>query len=689
VDGPAGARRQEEASSRARRRAGIALAGALALVASLASATAVAGASSAGRRGGTATRAVGCTAPALSARLETAPGFVASASGEAVWTVLLVNTGRRSCSLEGWPQLTLVAPSGAVHHANQIDTINGAFGAVEPTALTLRTRGGVAFFVAVPGGGSCSHPFELRVATSFAGATANLDAGRPRICSASESIEASAIHPASVHLFQDYPGPAGTLDPAAVQHPAFPACDVQILRELRSAVAPQRPMGYEEVEIFLQDAASACSLRSRWPVVSLLGGGSVLVPAVRDVALLPADVVPLGGSQSPPTYVDLAHGAVALFDILFREPPTPRACRRATSIEVRLDVTPGPRWSQVPPASYRPAVGIPACAGETSLALDPAVWVTPISAVPHHADPPAKRAQAPAPVVVSPSGDAAGFGWGGDSSGGVCTGGTYPYGVEGLAKYGISGKCGGYFGQVGAAWSQWPGCPDSGWGWNATDAAEAAANYPKYGVGNAFIYFTGGPGMKPPAVATLKSWADMQMTNFAAQAAESQYRGYVDEPVVILDVETGYGWNDTVTDPTSGTLGCAFPIVTSGTYRAADNKALLSDMVSEASAVFPGYEVVVYTGGRYDWDPWFGSEPWTGGEYTFVNAIAGTPGGSSGNEPGKFCLRAAKSPCAQFWGRESSSSAGALLWQWASPVPPSSATVDIDQIDEGHFPVAP
>jgi hypothetical protein len=687
VHDPAGARRRKNTSSRAPRRAVTGLAAALALVASLVTATAVAGASSALSPGEPTAPAVACTRQALAARFESAPGFVASASGEAVSTVLLDNTGGRSCSLEGWPRLTLVAPSGALHTAIQIDTVNGAFGAVEPTALTLGPRQDAAFFVTAPHSGSCRQPYDLRVATALGGAAANLGPGALGICNTSESIEVSAIHPASVHLFQDYPAPAAVLDRGALQRPAFTACRVETLHELGSTVAPGRPMGYEEVEIFLQDTASACSLRSRWPVVSLVDTASVLLPAVRDMALLPADVVPLGGSQSPPAYVDLSHGAVAMFDILVREPLPRGVCRRATGIEVRLDVAAGARWSQVPAASYRPAVEIPACADESSLALAPGVWVTPITAVSQHGGRLIQRK--PAPELLSPTGDTAGFGWGGDSSGGVCTGGTYPYGVEGLAKYGISGKCGGYFGQVGAAWSQWTGCPDSGWGWNPTDATEAAANYPKYGVGNAFIYFTGGPGMKPPGVSTLKAWADMQMANFASQADESQYRSYLDEPVVILDVETGYGWNDTVTDPTSGTLGCAIPIVTSGTYSAANNKALLSDMVSEASSVFPGYEVVVYTGGRYDWDPWFGSEAWTGGEYTFVNAIGGTPDDSSGNLPGRFCLRAAKSPCAQFWGHQSSSSAGALLWQWASPVPPSDATIDIDQIDESHFPTVP
>ena len=595
-------------------------------------------------------------------------------------TVLLVNRSGSSCTLDGWPKLALFGPAGATRPAAQVDAVNGAFGVVQPTRVIVPAEGDAAFFVAVPIA-SCADPFELRV-----GGPLDVAAGGLRICGAHERIEVSAVHPAWVHLFEDYPGPAGPLDPGALQRPLFAACDPQHLQELRTAVEPTATGGYEEVEVFVRNSAAGCSLLSRWPVVSLVDGRTVLVPAIRDLAVLPADVGPLGGSQSPPRYVDLLSGTVALFDILVREPQTPATCRGATAIEVRFDVTPGQGWSRTPAATYRVAVGIPACDGEESLAVSPSVSVTPVTAVPAAAHPLAP--QSIAPQVLPPS-DAVGFGWAGDSSGGVCTGGTYPYGVEGLAKYGITGKCGGYFGQVGAAWSQWPGCPDSGWGWNPTDAGEAAANYPKYGVGNAFIYFTGGPGMKPPSVSTLTAWADMQMVNFASQARLAQYAKYVDEPVVILDVETGYGWNDTVTDPTSGTVGCAFPIVTSGTYSAASNKALLAAMVSKAAAVFPGYEVVVYTGGRYDWDPWFGSESWKGGEYTFVNGIAGTPDFSTGNLPARFCRRAAKSPCAQFWGGQSSSSAGALMWQWGSPVSPSTATMDIDQIDMSRFPTHP
>jgi hypothetical protein len=689
VQRPAGAWRQANASNRARGRIRIALTTSLALAVSLAVATVTAGAAPTARRTAAAVSPAPCAVQELRARLDTTPGFVASASRQAVLTVLLVNAGRGSCTLEGWPKLTLIAPSGVVYRAAQVDTVNGAFGVVEPTRVILRPNGDAAFFVASSPIASCAHLFELRVGSSVAGPATTLDVSPSglRICSARENIEVSAIHPASVHLFQDYPGITGQLDPGALQRPAFPECSAKNLHELRSVVVGARPGENEEVEIIFRNVADSCSVRSRWPVVSLTDGNTVLVPAIRDMALLPADVGSLGGSQSPPRYVDLARGAVALFDIIVRAPLPTASCHRATAIEVRFDVTPGPEWWHAPADSYRPAIGIPSCAGAESLSVSPSVSVTPITAVPDFAHPLSRSA--PAPSVRTPSNDRVGFGWGGDSSGGVCTGGTYPYGVEGLAKYGLTGPCAGYFGQVGAAWSQWPGCPDSGWGWNSTDAAEAAANYPKYGVGNAFIYFTGGPGMKPPGVTDLKSWADTQMVNFAAQANKDPYVNYADEPVVILDVETGYGWNDTVTDPTSGTLGCAIPIVTSGSYKAAANKALLAEMVFKASAVFPGYEVVVYTGGKYDWRPWFGSEVWTGGEYTFVNAIAGTPNFSTGNLPGKFCMRAAKSPCAQFWGRDSSSSAGALLWQWASPVPPSTASVDIDQIDLSRFPVHP
>jgi hypothetical protein len=684
-----GARRHTNAPRRAGRRTRKVLGTTIAVSTWLAVAAVAAGASPPARATATATHAGPCAPPQLRARLDTTPGFEAAASRELVSTVVLVNAGRGSCTLEGWPEMTLLAPSGAVRPAVQVDTVNGAFGAVQPTRVTLRPDGEAAFFVAVPPAGPCAGAFALRVGGALAGPATTVDvtAAGLHICTAGESIEVSAVHPPSVHLFQDYPGPAGALDPAALRRPAFPACRTQDLREVRSGVARRGSSGEEEVEVFFRNAASGCSVQSRWPVVSLSNGGSVLVPAIRDVALLPSDVVPLGGSPSPPRYVDLDRGAAALFDILVREPLPPASCRRTTAIEVRFGVAPGTTWSTTPAASYRTAVGVPSCAGEETLAASPSVSVTPITAVPDAAHP--LTAPAPASSVATSTGDATGFGWGGDSSGGVCTGGTYPYGVEGLAKYGITGKCAGYFGQVGAAWSQWPGCPDSGWGWNPTDAAEAAANYPKYGVGNAFIYFTGGPGMKPPSVTTLASWADLQMANFAAQAAQSQYAKYVDEPVVILDVETGYGWDETVTDPLSGTVGCAFPIVTSTTYSAADNRVLLADMVSKASAVFPGYEVVVYTGGRYDWGPWFGSEAWKGGEYTFVNGIAGTPSASTGNVPAKYCRRATASPCAQFWGGQAPSSAGALIWQWSSPVSPSTATMDIDQIELSRFPVVP
>jgi hypothetical protein len=606
-----------------------------------------------------------------------------------VSTVVLINRSSGLCTLEGWPELSLVGLAGAAHRAVQMDTVNGAFGEVEPTRVTLRPEGAAAFFTAVPPGGSCAKPFELAVGSSVAGATTTIDTAPSgiRICSSNETIEVSAIHPAWVHLFEDYPAPPRPLDPAALQRPSFAACRTKNLHEVRSAVAHPRTAAYEEVEVFIRNAAGSCSLQSRWPVVTLTDRGAALVSAVRDVGLLPADVLRLGGSQSPFRYLNLGRGAVALFDILVRTPLPPASCRRALTIEARFDVAPGPLWAQAAPDSYRPAVGIPACEGEQTLAVRPSVSVTPITAVPGVSHPLAHAS--PASVVLVPTNDRAGFGWGGDSSGGVCTGGTYPYGVEGLAKYGLKGPCAGFFGQVGAAWSQWPGCPDSGWGWNSTDAAEAAANYPKYGIGNAFIYFTGGPGMMPPSVTSVKSWADMQMVNFAAQAAKSPYAAYSDEPVVILDIETGYGWNDTVTDPTSGTVGCAFPHIISGNYKATANRALLAEMVAEAGTVFPGYEVVVYTGGKLDWNPWFSSEAWTGGEYTFVYGIPGTPDFSTGNEPGRFCLRGATSPCAQFWGRQSSGTAGALLWQWASPVAPSTASIDVDQIDFSRFPVHP
>ena len=636
-----------------------------------------------------ATAPAPCAPNELHASIDSTPGFVASTGHELLSTVVLTNEGATTCTVKGWPRLALVAPSGVVHRASQLDSVSGAFGAVNPTQLVLQTHGSAGFFIAVPLGLRCAHPYELRIGNGAGPQTQVVypaSDGLP-VCSFREQIEVSALHPAWLHLFHDYPAVKGPIDPSAMQRPSLIACHPQNLREVRSAVHHETPGIYEVVEVFFRNVSAGCSLRSRWPVVSLVDRKTVLVSAVRDMALLPGDVTRFGGAQSPPKYLNLARGATALFDILVRDPLPAARCRRASGIAVRFDVTPGSQWSQTTADSYRPAVGIPSCGGPETLTAVPSVSVTPITEVPDFTHPRSRPASTS--LLQIPTNDSTGFGWGGDSSGGVCTGGTYPYGVEGLAKYGIKGPCAGFFGQVGAAWSQWPGCPDSGWGWNATDAAEADANYPKYGIGNAFIYFTGGPGMKPPSVPNLKSWADMQMVNFAAQTTKSTYASYLDEPVIILDVETGYGWNDTVTDPTSGTVGCAFPIVTSGTYSAAANKALLAEMVSKASSVFPGYEVVVYTGGKYDWGPWFGSEHWSGGEYTFVNGIAGTPDGATGNLPGRFCRRTTRTPCAQFWGGDNSKSAGALIWQWGSPVQPSTASVDIDQIDLTRFPVHP
>ena len=98
---------------------------------------------------------------------------------------------------------------------------------------------------------------------------------------------------------------------------------------------------------------------------------------------------------------------------------------------------------------------------------------------------------ATAASVALPAGDSPGFWYGTDSLPITITGTPYQ-------EPRIGGRYGGYIGMTGS-WSHWLGCKGGFLAWSSANAAEANANYTKYGVGVGLgvYWFMGGPGVDP------------------------------------------------------------------------------------------------------------------------------------------------------------------------------------------------
>lgn len=288
---------------------------------------------------------------------------------------------------------------------------------------------------------------------------------------------------------------------------------------------------------------------------------------------------------------------------------------------------------------------------------------------------PAAEAATPAVLAAdSPSG----FLYGTDSLP-VTIGGGAPY-----ATPVVGGDYGGYLGMIGN-WASWQGCAGGFIAWSATNSQQADTNYADYGIGigTGGYWFMGGPGVDPSYNGTTGEAYDWGARQAAEALNEATVRK-ISYPMIILDVElpgikpaTDNGWNSVYTSACSGS--------TKATYVDPSVDRADVDGFRNYVAAYSNYTTGVYSAPAV-WQSIFG----TGSASTISGAAEWTyepETASLGSAPSGWCLRGT-STCAEFFGGVTSSSPGALMWQWSGGGGVRNAYGDFDQIDVSRAWVA-
>jgi hypothetical protein len=262
---------------------------------------------------------------------------------------------------------------------------------------------------------------------------------------------------------------------------------------------------------------------------------------------------------------------------------------------------------------------------------------------------------------------------------------SWPVPVSGPAPYrapGIGGAYGGYIGMAGS-WSYWLGCHGGFIAWASANSAQANTNYTTYGqgIGTAVYWFMGGPGVDPGyngTAAEAAAWGARQ----AARALANMAHEHVTYPVVFMDIElpgvapaSDNGWNDVYTSPCSGVVrihGGVPPALSRADFNG------FHDYLTAHSRYKPG----VYSAPAI-WTQIFGTGSAASIPHTYEWTYEPeTP--SLSNAPHGWCLKSGG--CAEFFGGVTSSSAGALMWQWSGGGGVRNAIGDFNQIDASRQP---
>jgi hypothetical protein len=268
----------------------------------------------------------------------------------------------------------------------------------------------------------------------------------------------------------------------------------------------------------------------------------------------------------------------------------------------------------------------------------------------------------------------AGFWYGTDS---------WPVPISGSAPYqtaSIGGAYGGYIGMTGN-WARWQGCGTGNFlAWSGVNAAQANANYTRYGVGigTAVYWYMGGPGVDPHwtgGTAEAAAWGAEQ----AAQAIADAGNDHVTYPVLFMDIEmpgiepaVDNGWQDVYSSACGGVVRPG-QHVTSVLARAEFNG--FADYLTAHSR----YRAGVYSD-PVTWQQIFGLG--TAGRIPRVYEWTYEPETAElGAAPHGWCLNGV-SGCAQFFGGVSTASPYAVMWQWSGGGGVRNPVGDFDQIDD-------
>jgi Protein of unknown function (DUF4232) len=578
--------------------------------------------------------------------------------GWLAWNVLLRNTGKAGCSLNGWPDLSVTTGANSVAITSQHVSFNN-LGPVKRQIVALAAgQQAVVTAEASDNSPGCQARWDLTL--KLPGSAGSLTGAEPAEffgpCGGG-ALRLSPYYPRSTltKAINELQG-AHSPSPYRTTKARVPApCTAPRMRMATSYGSADRGGSVEVLRLVGRDA-SACVLAGGWPTVTLHSPDGTTQIAKALPGLPKGDtrssLVDYQRPNSVRTELPLSRAGSASIALVTQTSGS--ACHVATT----ATIYPGPTDTG---------------AGLTVRLARPVTFCGLPRVLSFLAGRPSANSLMPATQALSsggmiPDGDKpAGFWYGSDSNAPVPTsssGGSYlmPHSPTG-------GDYGGYIGELGA-WNVWQGCT-SGVNWNQTGYLDAQSNYTKYseGVGAGVYWQMGGPGREPggysSSTTTATNWGTSQ-----AERAVSDFQQAVSFPYIFMDIEAAdaWGWNEGFSGPCSGTE-------TAGSIPAATDRDTFNgfwDYIEEHSAYLPAvYEAG--GGGGNSWNAIFTSSETLSDtmEWTYVNetsSISTFPTSWSVDGVGPVWYASAPTKCE-------------ALWQWSGGNGQTNGVGDFDQID--------
>jgi hypothetical protein len=605
----------------------------------------------------------------------TAPASIAGDPGAGLgrtsWNIVLRNRSDASCSLRGWPGLSVRRASGAPVPTRVADVRASNLRAVPVADLNLRP-GAIAVVTVVAPARAAGCVTRWSVDVTLPGASQPVrvaEPGGPGSVCAGGQLQASPFYPES-----ELDGAIAAMR-ALPSHPAYQittapepaACRPGALR-VRVAAQTAQADG-TVITLSLTTTGAPCVLTSGgWPTVRLheAGGASVVAKDLPDAAA--------GASKPFTTYA------------------------RAGNTMTALALRPGVSASM---ALLAPASGVGACRAARSATIYPAALALGAGTTVSFARPVSvcgqvrtlsyqagqagaatlsiargAMAAAASPAVITPDGDTpSGYWYGSDGPTNPACGSSVPYKeASGPSDCGTTeGNFGGYMGEIGR-WDYWKGCDSSGIGWNTGAYNDAQANFNGgYGVGAAAYWMLGGPGRDGDytSASADTSWGSAQADRVLSDLG-TESLGF---PYVFMDIEqygggVDNGWNNAYNSTCASNGNTIATTIAASLDRDTFNG--FWDEIWDNSSFLPG----AYSaggGGAYEWSGIFGSQtlPHTA-QWTYEGETS-----SLSSWPSGFSVSGASA--SWFAGGPSSCH---LIWQWTGgAVQNGSPDFRVDQFD--------
>jgi hypothetical protein len=573
--------------------------------------------------------------------------------GKRAWNIVFRNISQASCSVHGWPRITVGTAAGKAV-ATTVSDVNYSNLTVVPDSAIVLPAGARAVVTATSATAETGCVTRWALGLTLPGAARPVTVGEPGgsfVPCVGGQLRLSPFY-AEQTLTSDIKALGSSIAPPpfAAATAAEPAtCPVTALRATVTSVAS----GHDgsTIELRLANAGSTCVLPEGWPTVKLqtAGGGSQIAKIFADSAATQAGRKLLttyeqGSTQS--TALTLASGG-SVSIALFASGSGPNVCQQVTSLVVYPTAAASGTGRT---ATLAQPVRI--CGTARVLSFVPSGPTSRAVAL-------ARGALTDAQTQTSQSQvSSTGFYYGTDSAAPTACGngkGAYTE-PRGSCGNGSAGPYGEYIGEVGS-FMNWEGCTTSGLAWDQANYNMATDNVVDFstGLGAAAYWFAAGPGRDPHyngTAAEAQKWGREQ-----AEAALKDLGGKVfDFRYIFMDIENNGvppdedGWNTVWDGPCGG-------IVKAGYIPANVDFADWTGFAAYIDGHSP-YLAGVYSAGGDSYGSWagiFGSERLTNtAEWTFTNEQPelSFPSGFSGTHASPQWYSSEQSACD-------------LLWQWS------------------------